>query len=270
MRREIFEEALRSTIPESALLSETAIKANGRPNFENQKEGYKTLLDSGTTILAFHFKHGVMLAGDRQTSSWFSIMSQETVKVSQIGLYSGFMFAGMVSDGQAVAESLRRADRDFRNRFGVPLSLDGMANYLSRFLRIHYNHGIFLEAWGIIAGFNFNPLESKIYSVEPAGSKTASIFATTGSGGDRAEDELERFRGKIKTLVLDTKEALELAVRAVYMAGKKDMGTSDVRLAVPSVAVITADRGFEFIKPDRVKEARDRLVDQERRDGNVA
>lgn len=270
MRREIFDAALKSIIPESALLSEPGVNGGVRPKVNySPKEKYQAPVESGTTVLAFHFNQGIMLAGDRQTSGWFSIISQESVKIHKVGSHSAFMFAGMVGDGQAVVKSLRRVDSDFLNRFGMPLSLDGLANYLTRFVRLHYNYGIFLEAWGIIAGLNLSPPEFKIYSVEPTGSKLASNFATTGSGGDRAEDELEKFRGKIKSRSLETKEAIELAVRAIYMAGKKDMGTSDVRIAIPLVAVISVKDGFQFVRPNVVEDIRNKLIEQEKRSGNV-
>ncbi|MBI2641320.1 hypothetical protein HYW87_01875 [Candidatus Roizmanbacteria bacterium] len=239
-RREVFDAALKSTIPESALLTEANFRIGSRrsptPIVMNQKENYQAPLESGTTVLAFHFNKGIMLAGDRQTSSWFSIISQESVKVNKIGSHSALMYAGLVSDGQAVVNSLRKVDGDFMSRFGVPLSLDGLANHLRRFVRFHYNWGIFLEAWCIIAGVNMGSTEFKIYSVEPTGCKMTHDFVATGSGQEKADGELERFRGKIKTRALGVKEAVELAVRAIYMAGKKDMGTSDVRLAVPLIA----------------------------------
>lgn len=269
MHRDIFDTAIRSTIPESALLTEVSIRTGSRPKVADiQREAYQAPLESGTTVLAFHFDQGVVLAGDRQTSGWFSIISQDSVKIHQIGNYCGFMFAGAVSDGQAVVKSLRRVEGDFVSKFGMPLSLDGLANCLTRFLRLHYNHGIFLEAWGIIAGLNLSPVGFKIYSVEPTGSQLASDFVATGSGGDRAENELEKFRGRIKARSLTVEEALELAVRAIYVAGKKDMGTSDIRLAIPLVATIST-QGFQFVDLKKVKEVRDKLIEQERRDGNV-
>jgi len=146
--------------------------------------------------------------------------------------------------------------------------VDGLANYLARFVRIHYNYGIFIQAWNIIAGINIDPPEFKIYSIEPTGCKMLHDFIATGSGGDRAENELEKFRGKIKARTLGAEESLELAVRAIYMAGKKDMGTSDVRLALPTVAVILMD-GFNFIDPKKIEEIRGKLIDQERKEGNV-
>lgn len=270
MRREIFDAALRSAIPKSALLNGDDLQTKGRSNVsESPKEAYKAPRESGTTVTAFQFSQGIVLAGDRQTSSWFSIVSQESVKIYQVGSHSAFMYAGLVGDGQAVTKSLRRVNIDFLNRFGIPLSLDGQANYLVRFLRLHFDHGIFLQAWGIIAGLNLSPPDFKIYSVEPTGCKISSDLVTTGSGGDRAEDELEKFRGKIKSRSLGADEAIELAVRAIYVAGKKDMGTSDVRLAVPTVATISVD-GFSFVNQKKVEEIRDKLISQEKRDGNVA
>ncbi|MEK7138807.1 MAG: hypothetical protein AAB799_01360 [Patescibacteria group bacterium] len=272
MRKEVFEAALKSTIPESATLSGINLQtSSGRSKpVWDAKLKYKEPLESGTTVLAFYFKNGLVLAGDRQTSGWFTIISQESVKVHQVGFHAGFMFAGMVSDGQAVVKSLQRVDQDFIERFGVPLSLDGKANFLCRFMRLHYDYGIFLEAWGIIAGLNYNPPTFEIYSVEPTGAKMASNdFATTGSGMEKAESELERFKGKIIARSLEETEAVELAVRAIYMAGKKDMGTSDVRLAVPVVAIITLKEGFRFVNQTEVQKVRDKLIEEERRKGNV-
>lgn len=270
MSREIFENALKSTIPESAFLTKEVANIRGRPHIESNKEGYKATLDSGTTVLAFHFKDGIMLAGDKQMSSWHSILSQESIKINEVSPYSAFMFAGSVGDGQAVVNGLRVVSRDFISRFRMPLSLDGQANYVSRFLRMHYNYGVFLEAWGILAGFNFSPPEFKIYSVEPTGSKISCDFATTGSGGERADAELEQFRGIIKVRTLNAEEAMQLAVRAIYAAGKKDMGTSDVRLALPLIATVTLREGFRFVDPKKVEEVRNKLIDKERSRGNVS
>lgn len=272
MRREVFEATLKSMIPRSALLNESNLKTNGRPMIsEIPRNPYQTALESGTTVLAFHFNEGLILAGDRQTSSGgFKIISKESVKVCQIGSHSGFMFAGMVSDGQEAVKYLQRVEEDFLNKFERPLSLNGQANCLSRFLRLHYNHGILLEAWGIIAGFNINPLGPKIYYVEPTGSKLSSDFETTGSGSDEARSELKKERGKIKSRALSLEQAIELAVRAIYMAGDEDMSTSDVRLAVPTVAAISLSQGFKFINSAKVEEVRDKLIDQERKKGNVS
>lgn len=270
MHREIFEVVLQSTIPKSAFLNEVDVDVGSRLRIQrNPNKPSKSFLKSGTTVLAFHFDRGVILAGDRQTSSGFSIMSQESIKIDQISSHSALLQAGLVSDCQALVKDLRRVNSDFLGKFGMPLSIDGQANCLSHLMRTYYLYGSWLEAWLIIAGINVDQPTFKIYSIEPSGSKLDHDFATEGSGGDKAESELEKFKGKIKARSLGIKEATKLAVRAVYMAGKKDLGTSDVRLAVPTVAVITV-KGFGFLNQKVVDKIRDRLIEQERKYGNVA
>lgn len=268
MRKELFDASLRSVLPDSAFIEIRQARSTPLIQRPTSLGNHKPLLESGTTVLAFHFNKGIIMAGDRQTSSGFSVVSSESLKVNKIGSHSGFMFAGWVGDGQMVTSVLRKVDADFTSRFQMSLSLEGQANYLVRLMRAYYEHGSFLGVWGIIAGLSVIPTEFKIYNIEPSGSKLTGDFMTEGSGGPEAESVLKRFKGRIKDRSLNFKEALDLAVSAIYASGDTDMGTSDVRIAIPTIAVIT-QVGFNYIKENTVKVVCEALIKKERESGNV-
>ncbi len=51
---------------------------------ENANTGEKLALPQATTVLAFHYKDGVLMAGDRRATAGNSIMYERCEKVSPI------------------------------------------------------------------------------------------------------------------------------------------------------------------------------------------
>jgi len=53
-----------------------------------------------------------------------------------------------------------------------------------------------------------------------------------------------------------------VAVKAIYRAGEEDNGTSDIRVATPSIVTITKS-GVKFIKTESVKKIVNMVLEKE-------
>lgn len=251
MRREIFEKIAGSIMPDP--VPDTSVSRQSQP--EN-KRGIHT----GTTIIAFHYKDGIMLAADRKTSSgYFGIKSLESIKIHQAGRFTGVGFAGMVSDIQHLLEKLRKENESFTRRYGFILTIGGQVNFLRSIIRTHWTYMWPLSVSVIICGRTSSG-EFEIYEIEDDGYKDRVEYSAVGSGGTPANDVLFESRKPIKDRLLTFEQALNLSMRAIYKSGVSDNGTGDIRAAYPKVATITHKNNFAFVDDDIVKKEADSVI----------
>lgn len=214
----------------------------------------RTKVDSGTTVMAFHFNEGVFFAGDRkEISDRYDISSQEIVKVHQVAEFTGFCFAGLVSDGEFVKRTLQEVNLSFISRFGRPLSLKGQANFAANFCRDFYfnNYGL-LEARFILGGID--EFGSHIFLIGEDGYNRSQEYCSVGSGSVQALTVLDEKRKLIVRRSLDLIAAVNLASRALIRSGYRDLGTSDARVALPVMAVVIG-KGFGYVNPIKIKKS---------------
>jgi proteasome beta subunit len=203
----------------------------------------------GTTIFAFHYADGLILAGDRQVSDGYSdICSTDMVKIEQISDNSALMSCGLVSSGQFVEDALKVHCRSFEEMTGYLLSTRGQVRVASSIART--GDGEFWD-WsfgGILAGLDAGDVY-RIFAIDTDGSRELrTSFTTDGSGYRVARTVLDLFWRKDLTRA----QALRLAAQAMFFAGKWDTFTSDARLMLPSVAAITTD-GFAFVTEEELR-----------------
>lgn len=220
--------------------------------------------ESGTTVMAFPYKDGVIMASDRKTSGgYFFIVSLNTVKIHGVGIHAGFGAAGSVSHIQMVHDELVLINSSFMNQTRYPLSIRGQAHYVASWLRDYsiYVSPWYLEAQSIIAGVDKKGVS--IFEVEIDGALLRHPYVVVGSGTEQATAILDQSRRTILGKSLSESKALDLALRALWQSGYRDSGSSDLRVAIPTVAKITFKNGFEMLDRDAVSHAVD-LIKKEK------
>lgn len=224
------------------------------------KGGTKGLFHSGTTIVGVRYADGVICGGDRQTTSGWSVLSDNATKVQQVGMFSVMGAAGLVSAIQYVQKEIRERNANFFGRAGMPLSLAGQANFLSMLIRglllADVNEDFHTRV--ILAGREIGGGGYDIYEIDGAGGQYQRDYCSIGSGGDSAlpilKDRRQGWRPKMRY-----KEALDLAFRAIFSAGKLDVMTGDSEVVLPVIAVIDRN-GFRYVTERELKRVRDKYL----------
>ena len=115
-----------------------------------------------TTILAFKFQGGVLVAGDRRATAGHTVVYDRADKVLEIDRHSIMAIAGVPATAWEMARVLEHSFQFFRRTQLQEMSVDGKVRALSKLLRD--NFGFVLQGAGIVV----------------------PIFATYDSGSDPA------------------------------------------------------------------------------------
>lgn len=242
MRRDKFLAAAQSVLP--PVVPEGKVLNLGR----SERPGVP---QSRTTILALRYKKdGIVCAADRKTSGWgYNILSQESRKIYDVSGTTVMLGSGIVGFIQEVRDSLATRNGSFLRSYGLPISVQGQAKLLSRwchwFRRVD---GGDFSFGAILAGTNVEG-DSHIISIEEDGSRIEfPDYFATGSGGDGATVLLDAHWKPH----LEESAAVELAVEAVYHAAFRDSGSSDIRVATPTVALVKPE-GIVFLSEEAIR-----------------
>jgi 20S proteasome alpha/beta subunit len=219
-----------------------APQAAGRSHGPGQGKGSKT------TILAMRVKDGLVMAADRRCVGWgYELVNEDEIKIDQITDDSAIASCGLLSSGQWILDQLRVQARQFENTTGCVLSMRGQVRIASELCRQSYDGGFNFNFGGLLCGLDVqdNP---RIFEIEEGGGRVEHHrFYATGSGGPSALPVLRlQWRPDMAT-----DRALELAVRALYLAGLSNAGTSDIRLVMPVLVTILRGEGFVIVPPER-------------------
>ncbi len=254
---------LDSVLPRPDPSSKLSMRGGG--TFLSRHDAKDQLPRTGTTVLAFKYKNGILFAADRKTSGGYSILSLDTIKVEQVASHTAIGCAGLVADSQFVKEVLEETNSGFKSQYSFPLSVEGQANYivnLCRNFRFYINPwSMGLEIQAVIGGMDFSG-DFEIFEISGEGSLYKKDFTVIGSGTDHAMGVLRENRKNLIGSSLNLQESMMVAVKAIYRAGESDNGTSDIRVATPNIAVVTK-LGVKFIKTENVKKVVDRILEKE-------
>ena len=84
----------------------------------------------GTTVLAFTYQNGVIIAGDRRATEGFQIAANRMEKVFQTDDYSAMAIAGAAGPCVEMAKLFRIELEHYEKLDGQPLTCEGKANRL--------------------------------------------------------------------------------------------------------------------------------------------
>ncbi len=209
----------------------------------------------GTTVLAFHYDQGVLVAGDRRATAGNAIMYEHCDKVLPIDDYSLMAIAGVPATAFEMARILSHNFEYYRRSQMQPMSTEGKIRSLSKLLK--ENAGMAIQGLGavspIFASYDIRKDKPFIYFYDLLGAEFKILTHTaTGSGSPMIRGILEHedLWGEKPLASRSETQAATLAIRLLQTAGQFDSATGKARPEdniFPIVAVITKN-GYRFIE----------------------
>ncbi len=236
------------------------------PNQQSALSTQQFVPTQATTILAFKFADGVLVAGDRRATAGNVIMYDRADKVLEIDRHSLMAIAGVPATAWEMARVLEHSFHFFRRTQLAEMSLEGKVRALSKLLRD--NLGFVLQGVGVVvpifATFDAAAREKgseagvpRVYFYDPMGAQfEAADFAATGSGSPavRAVLHYENSYARKPLRKLKGSEAVLLALRALDTAAESDSATGGVdrRARVFPVVKMITRSGIETLPESKL------------------
>ncbi|WP_219106983.1 proteasome subunit beta [Austwickia sp. TVS 96-490-7B] len=226
--------------------------------------GLSVSVPHGTTIVAVRHADGVVMAGDRRATAGNLIANRTIDKVFVADATSLVGIAGVAGMATELVALFQVELEHYEKIEGAPLSLEGRANRLRTMIR--GNLSLALQGLPVVPLFaGFDGHQGRIFSYDVAGGcYEEHDHAGVGSGSLFA-------RGALKKLWrpdLGAREALRIAVEALYDAADDDTGTGGPDLARriwPTCGVADAS-GARMVGDEEIAELVTELVDDRRGD----
>jgi proteasome beta subunit len=189
-----------------------------------------------TTVFAFHFAGGVLMAGDRRATAGNVIVTDRVDKIIEIDPTSLLAIAGVPATAFEMARVLQTSFEYYRRSQLQPLSLAAKVRALARLLRDNLpmtmqGVGIVVPLFaGLDAPASGTPRPS-IFFYDPLGAQFLAVgFAASGSGAAVVRSLLsfqERY-GAPKPREMGVAEAVRFALRLLITAAEFDSATGGV------------------------------------------
>lgn len=220
----------------------------------------RILVDSATTILAFKYRDGVIVAGDRRATSGTTVMYDRADKVIEIDQHTVMAIAGVPATAFEIARVLEHTFKYYRRSQLQELSLEGKVRALARLLK--ENVQMALQGIGavapIFAAYDPDTDEGHIYFYDILGAEFEVVeFATSGSGspGIRGVLHYTNRWTEMPLLSYSEEEAVVLVLRLLETAAEFDVATGGVKQAANVFPIIKTvnKKGVQEIALDRLK-----------------
>jgi proteasome beta subunit len=219
-----------------------------------------------TTVFAFHFKDGVLMAGDRRATAGNVIVTDRVDKVIEIDATSLLAIAGVPATAFEMARVLQTSFEYYRRSQLQPLSLPAKVRALARLLR--ENLSMTLQGIGVVVPLfasldqSVTPAKPQIYFYDPLGAQfqsVAHVASGSGSGTIRSILSYQEQYGNPKPSQMNLGEAVKFALRLLITASEFDSATGGVNptthtyatirvLRSTGVETVTDEQQAEFLK----------------------
>jgi proteasome beta subunit len=209
-----------------------------------------------TTVFAFHFKEGVLMAGDRRATAGNVIVTDRVDKVIEIDATSLLAIAGVPATAFEMARVLQTSFEYYRRSQLQPLSLPAKVRALARLLR--ENLSMTLQGIGVVVPLfasldqSVTPAKPQIYFYDPLGAQfqsVAHVASGSGSGTIRSIMSFQEQYGNPRPSQMNLADAVKFALRLLITASEFDSATGGVNPATQTYATIRVLRstGVEAI-----------------------
>lgn len=193
---------------------------------------------TGTTIMAFKFKDGVILAADSRTSSGSFVVSQCTDKLTKITSNVYCCRSGSAADTQIISRNVEREIKLLSCKEEAVPSVSKAAYLIKNIIYAHDQ----LLAGIIVAGYDTAP---RVYNIKVCGTLIEQELAIGGSGSAF----IYGFCDAHFKVGMSLEEGLSFARSAIGLAMKRDNASGGcIRMAA-----VTKDAVQRYFVPgDRV------------------
>ncbi|MGH0031127.1 MAG: proteasome subunit beta [Myxococcota bacterium] len=223
----------------------------------------------GTTVLAFKYADGVMVAGDRLATEGLRVASRDMQKVYATDDHSMIAIAGAAGPAIEMARLMRIELEHYEKIEGEALELDGKANKLSQMIRANLPAAMQgMVVVPLFAGYDLRRHQGRMWKFDVTGGRYEEAeFESTGSGGLYARESLKKSHHANASRA----EALEMAVQALTDAADEDRGTGgiDVHRGIFPTVIYCSQSGIDQAPENEIHAAYDRIMNR-RSNGNGA
>ena len=215
-----------------------------------------------TTVLSFHYKDGVLIAGDRRATAGNIIMYDRADKVIELDLDTIIAIAGSPAVAFEMARTLQTSFQYYRRSQLQTLSLGAKVRALGKLIKD--NLPMTLQGVGAVvpilaARDPHHQPEPSLYFYDALGAQFQAVdFAVSGSGSPAARSVLQwinRWSGQ-PTSRRDEKQAVQLALQLLDVAAESDSATGGVDRRshiFPQVKFLTRD-GLRSVSVETLRE----------------
>ncbi|MFO0706281.1 MAG: proteasome subunit alpha [Nitrospira sp.] len=236
------------------------LKAQGYQLGNPAPSGAGIELTSATTILAFKYRDGVLVAGDRRATAGNMVMYDRTDKVLEIDRHSVMAIAGVPATAYEMVRVLEHSFKYYRRTQLQELSFEGKLRAVSKLLK--ENVAAALAGTGavvpVFAGYDFEQGAAKIYFYDILGAEFEGVeYAVSGSGSPTIRGILHYVNtwGERPLAAMTEEEATVQALRLLTSAAEFDSATGGVNREAslyPVIKLITQD-GLRTIPDSTLK-----------------
>ncbi len=200
------------------------------------------MVPHGTTVLAFRFGGGILVAGDRLATAGHSVASRDVVKVFETDPHSLMAISGAAGPCIEMARILSVELEHYEKIEGSCLELEGKANKLSQMVRANLPAAMQgLAVVPLFGGFDTRRKMGRLWKFDITGGRyEESEFDATGSGGLYARESLKHSW----SADMNRDGGVRAAVAALTAAAAEDRATGGVDLErgiYPVIKVCTSD-----------------------------
>ena len=198
-----------------------------------------------TTVFAFHYAGGALMAGDRRATAGNVIVTDRVDKVIEIDATSLLAIAGVPATAFEMARVLQTSFEYYRRSQLQPLSLPAKVRALARLLR--ENLPMAMQGVGIVvplfAGLDqtVSPVRPQIFFYDPLGAQFQAVgHAASGSGAGTIRSILsfQESYGTPRPSQMNLEQAVQFALRLLLVASEFDSATGGVNPETQTFATI--------------------------------
>ena len=200
-----------------------------RPDFSGLTQSFDpTKVPHGTTVLAFKYAEGVLVAGDRLATEGHRVASRDIEKVFPTDSHSLMAIAGAAGPAIEMARIMRIELEHYEKIEGERLELDGKANKLSQMVRANLPAAMQgMVVVPLFAGHDTRRRHGRLWKFDVTGGRYEETdYESTGSGGLYASESLK----KNQSNDMSRQDGLHAAVQALTDASDEDRATGGVDL----------------------------------------
>jgi proteasome beta subunit len=215
---------------------------------------------TATTILAFKYRGGVLVAGDRRATAGNLVMYDRTDKVLEIDRHRVMAIAGVPATAYEMVRILEHSFKYYRRTQLQELSFEGKLRAVSKLLK--ENVAAALAGTGavapIFAGYDFEQETAKIYFYDILGAEFEGVeYAVSGSGSPTIRGILHYLNtwGEQPLSTMSEEQSAIQALRLLTSAAEFDSATGGVNREAnlyPVIKLITRE-GVRTVPDEQLK-----------------
>jgi len=176
-------------------------------------------VETGTTTLGLVCKDGVVLAADRRATAGTLIAHKRTKKVYRLDENLGLTTAGLVGDLQVLARYITAEVELYKLKRNTMMGVEACATLTANILSGSRYYPYWVQL--VIGGWDRSG--GHVFSIDAAGGSLPDKYTSSGSGSPYVYGVLEDHWVDD----MDVKTGVDLAIRAVTMAMRRDSATGE-------------------------------------------